>query len=33
MHERVAGIDVHKKMVKVAVRSPGKAKWAARRTS
>lgn len=28
MHERVAGIDVHKKMVKVAVRSPGKGRWA-----
>ena len=27
MFERVAGIDVHKKMVKVAVRSPGKGKW------
>ena len=23
MHERVAGIDVHKKMIKVAIRSPG----------
>jgi transposase len=28
MHERVAGIDVHKKMVKVAIRSPGKGRWA-----
>ena len=28
MHEYVAGIDVHKDMVKVAVRSPGKKKWA-----
>lgn len=27
MHERVAGIDVHKKMVKVAVRSPGARPW------
>lgn len=27
MHEYVAGIDVHKDMVKVAVRSPGKRKW------
>lgn len=27
MHEHVAGIDVHKDMVKVAVRSPGKKKW------
>jgi transposase len=27
MHEYVAGIDVHKDMVKVAVRSPGKKKW------
>jgi len=28
MHEHVAGIDVHKKMVKVAIRSPGKGRWA-----
>ena len=28
MHEYAAGIDVHKDMVKVAVRSPGKKKWA-----
>jgi transposase len=27
MHERVAGIDVHKKMIKVAVRSPGAKPW------
>jgi transposase len=27
MHERVAGIDVHKKMVKVAIRSPGARAW------
>jgi transposase len=27
MHEYVAGIDVHKDMVKVAVRSPGKKEW------
>ena len=27
MHERVAGIDVHKKMIKVAVRSPGAKAW------
>jgi transposase len=27
MHERVAGIDVHKKMIKVAVRSPGEKPW------
>jgi transposase len=27
MHERVAGIDVHKKMIKVAVRSPGARPW------
>lgn len=27
MYEYVAGIDVHKDMVKVAVRSPGKRKW------
>ena len=28
MHERVAGIDVHKDMVKVAIRSPGEKRWA-----
>lgn len=28
MFEHVAGIDVHKKMVKVAVRCPGKGRWA-----
>jgi transposase len=27
MHEHVAGIDVHKDTIKVAVRSPGKKKW------
>src|ERR1700753_793482 len=27
MHEHVAGIDVHKKMIKVAVRSPGARPW------
>ena len=27
MHERVAGIDVHKKMIKVAIRSPGDKPW------
>src|SRR5713101_166552 len=27
MHERVAGIDVHKDMVKVAIRSPGDKPW------
>ena len=27
MYERVAGIDVHKKMIKVAVRSPGARPW------
>ena len=27
MHERVAGIDVHKKMIKVAIRSPGARPW------
>jgi transposase len=27
LHERVAGIDVHKKMIKVAIRSPGAKKW------
>ena len=28
MHERVAGIDVHKDMAKVAIRSPGEKRWA-----
>ena len=28
LYERVAGIDVHKDMIKVAVRSPGKKPWA-----
>jgi len=28
LHERVAGVDVHKKMIKVAVRSPGDKPWA-----
>jgi transposase len=28
LHERVAGIDVHKDMIKVAVRSPGERPWA-----
>jgi transposase len=28
LHERVAGIDVHKDMVKVAIRSPGDKPWA-----
>jgi len=28
MHERVAGIDVHKDMIKVAIRSPGEKPWA-----
>ena len=28
MYERVAGTDVHKKMIKVAVRSPGARPWA-----
>ena len=28
MHERVAGIDVHKDMIKVAIRSPGEKRWA-----
>ncbi len=28
LHERVAGIDVHKKMIKVAIRSPGAKAWA-----
>jgi len=27
LHERVAGVDVHKKMIKVAVRSPGDKPW------
>ena len=27
LHERVAGIDVHKDMVKVAIRSPGDKPW------
>ena len=27
LHERVAGIDVHKKMIKVAIRSPGAKAW------
>jgi hypothetical protein len=27
MYERVAGIDVHKDMVKVAIRSPGEKPW------
>src|SRR5690348_13923612 len=27
LHERVAGIDVHKDMVKVAIRSPGQKPW------
>ena len=27
MHERVAGIDVHKDMIKVAIRSPGEKPW------
>ena len=27
MYERVAGIDVHKDMVKVAIRSPGDKPW------
>jgi len=27
MYERVAGIDVHKKMIKVAIRSPGARPW------
>src|SRR5947208_17191556 len=27
MYERVAGIDVHKKMIKVAIRSPGDKPW------
>ena len=28
LYERVAGIDVHKDMIKVAIRSPGDKKWA-----
>jgi transposase len=28
MYERVAGLDVHRKMIKVAVRSPGDGPWA-----
>jgi hypothetical protein len=27
MYERAAGIDVHKNMVKVAIRSPGEKRW------
>jgi transposase len=27
LHERVAGIDVHKDMIKVAIRSPGQKPW------
>ena len=27
LHERVAGIDVHKDMIKVGVRSPGDKAW------
>ena len=27
LHERVAGIDVHKEMIKVAIRSPGEKPW------
>jgi len=27
LFERVAGIDVHKEMVKVAIRSPGEKPW------
>ena len=27
MYERVAGIDVHKEMIKVAIRSPGEKPW------
>jgi transposase len=30
MHERVAGIDVHKDMIKVAIRSPGEKPWTRR---
>ena len=28
LHEHVAGIDVHKDMIKVAIRSPGEKRWA-----
>ena len=28
LYERVAGIDVHKDMIKVAIRSPGEKPWA-----
>jgi hypothetical protein len=28
LYERVAGIDVHKDMIKVAIRSPGDKPWA-----
>ena len=27
LHERVAGIDVHKEMIKVAIRCPGEKPW------
>ena len=27
LHEHVAGIDVHKDMIKVAIRSPGEKRW------
>jgi len=27
LHERVSGIDVHKDMIKVAIRSPGEKPW------
>ena len=27
LYERVAGIDVHKEMIKVAIRSPGEKPW------
>ena len=30
LHERVAGIDVHKDMIKVAIRSPGAKPWTRR---
>ncbi len=30
LYERVAGIDVHKDMVKVAIRSPGDKPWTRR---
>jgi transposase len=30
LHERVAGIDVHKQMIKVAIRSPGEKPWTRR---